>query len=189
MSVAMSVTSSKSESNISDSTLKKYNAIACVLHGLQGVVQLYAALAVSRVKDFSKDITTSWLAYDDETNELVSSLLGLGAIRDFTDGPHPRDPGNGSRVVIGSHHKTGAAFSFTTLWFLSNRTRSDLEFGIFSRPAETAQLALFFTSGVRTKKACQKRSGLHQPRHAPSNRFFTLYQLKPGLFISSVALL
>lgn len=61
-------------SEISDQYLKKANTGACILHFVQGTMMLVAALTVT---DFKKEITTSFLSYDVETQGLVSETKGL----------------------------------------------------------------------------------------------------------------
>lgn len=58
-------------SSISDISLRNYNLGACILHFTQGTLMLVASQAVPTIKDFSKQITTSFLRFDPATQALV----------------------------------------------------------------------------------------------------------------------
>ena len=58
---------------ILDSTLKKYNRIACGLHLVQGIMMLVVSQVMTGVKDFKKEVTTSYLTYNDDTHSLDSN--------------------------------------------------------------------------------------------------------------------
>lgn len=61
----------KGGSTVSDATLRKYNKIGCVLHGVQGTLMLVASQAVPSIKNFKKQLTTSFLEYDNATRALI----------------------------------------------------------------------------------------------------------------------
>lgn len=60
-------------STVTDAELKKFNQIGFVLHSVQGILMLVASQAVSSIKDFSKDITRSYIEFDETTNRLVAA--------------------------------------------------------------------------------------------------------------------
>lgn len=65
---------------ITDETLKKYNIIACCLHSIQGILMLIASQAVPNIKAFKKDITTSFLSYNEATRSLENETKVLGSV-------------------------------------------------------------------------------------------------------------
>jgi hypothetical protein len=66
---------------ITDETLYKWNRGACILHFVQGTFLFVSAFTAPGVKDFEKDITTNWLAYDVATDSLVSKSDTVGTMR------------------------------------------------------------------------------------------------------------
>jgi len=58
------------QSNISDSILRKYNVIGCIVHFVQGLLMLIASQAIDNIKSFQKDITVTWLYYNEVTHSL-----------------------------------------------------------------------------------------------------------------------
>ena len=60
-------------STITDAVLWKYNLAGCLLHGVQGLLMLIASQSVSSIKAFSKEITISFLAFDNATRTLKPS--------------------------------------------------------------------------------------------------------------------
>ena len=58
-------------STITDKSLRNFNIAGCVLHSVQGVAMLVASQAVPSIKAFRKTLTTSFLAFDEETQALV----------------------------------------------------------------------------------------------------------------------
>lgn len=67
-------------SPITDATLWRYNLGAFVLHSLQGSLMLAASQAVPSIKAFQKELTTSFLAFDPETQALVSRQRSVFAV-------------------------------------------------------------------------------------------------------------
>lgn len=59
------------ESPISDAYLRRYNLYACILHFVQGTLMLVASQAVPAIKQFSKQVTRSFLVFDKNTQGLV----------------------------------------------------------------------------------------------------------------------
>ena len=70
----------KSASLITDRTLRNYNIAAFVLHFTQGTAMMVASQAVSSIKEFRKELTTSFLAYDEDTQSLVSATRNIGQV-------------------------------------------------------------------------------------------------------------
>ena len=62
---------------VTDDNLKKFNQIAFGLHLLQGIMMLAVSQAIPSVKDFQKDVTTSYLHYNDETHSLESRTKNI----------------------------------------------------------------------------------------------------------------
>jgi hypothetical protein len=58
--------------------LRKFNIGAGILHFVQGFLLLGASQGVQSIKDFAKDLTTSFLTYDEETQSLVSGTKVTG---------------------------------------------------------------------------------------------------------------
>lgn len=54
-----------------NSSLRKFNIGACILHFVQGGLMLVASQAVPSIKAFKKTLTTSFLTFDEETQALV----------------------------------------------------------------------------------------------------------------------
>ncbi len=57
---------------ISRKTLRKYNIAALILHIIQGCLLLVASQTVTTIKDFNKEVTISYLDYDNTTRTLIS---------------------------------------------------------------------------------------------------------------------
>merc|ERR1719453_2409618 len=69
------------ESPVTDSTLRKYNIGACILHTLQGTMLLAASQAVARIKDKETNpITTAFLAFNQTSKKLVPGSQPVGHI-------------------------------------------------------------------------------------------------------------
>jgi len=69
-----------SGSSITDASLKKWNIGAGVLHLVQGLLMLGASQGVPQIKDFKKEITTSFLTYNEVTHALESRTRSIGSI-------------------------------------------------------------------------------------------------------------
>mmetsp|Transcript_81650 Transcript_81650/g.127501 ORF Transcript_81650/g.127501 Transcript_81650/m.127501 type:complete len:283 (-) Transcript_81650:409-1257(-) len=67
-------------SKITDARLWRWNLGACVLHSLQGLLLLGASQGVPSVKNFKKDLTTSYLVFDKQTQALISETKNIGAV-------------------------------------------------------------------------------------------------------------
>jgi hypothetical protein len=63
---------------VTDARLRKFNIGAGILHFVQGFLLLGASQGVQSIKDFAKDLTTSFLTYDEETQSLVSGTKVTG---------------------------------------------------------------------------------------------------------------
>ena len=57
-------------SDVTDEILYKYNMGACILHGVQGLLMLIASQAVKNIKNFKKQLSTSFLIYNNNTRSL-----------------------------------------------------------------------------------------------------------------------
>ena len=55
----------KTASSVTDSQLWNFNLAGLILHGTQGTAMLVASQAVSSIKNFRKELTTSFLEFDD----------------------------------------------------------------------------------------------------------------------------
>lgn len=66
--------------SISDRTLKRYNIVAGVLHFSQGLLMLIASQAVDSIKNFKKEITTSFLMYDEANKKLIPGIKSVGSV-------------------------------------------------------------------------------------------------------------
>ena len=64
----------------SDERLREFNVRACILHLCQGVLMLVASLTVSGLRDFTTDVTTSFLAYDAGARALVHRTKVAGSV-------------------------------------------------------------------------------------------------------------
>jgi hypothetical protein len=58
-------------SSVTDKSLRCFNIAGFVLHSVQGLAMLTASQAVPSIKDFKKMLTTSFLAFDPDTQSLV----------------------------------------------------------------------------------------------------------------------
>jgi hypothetical protein len=67
------------ESPIKDASLKKWNIGAGALHLVQGLLMIGASQGVTAIRDFKKEITTSFLVYDHETQALVTKTRNIGS--------------------------------------------------------------------------------------------------------------
>jgi len=67
-------------SKITDARLWRWNLGACVLHSLQGLLLLGASQGVPSVKNFKKDLTTSYLIFDKQTQALISETKSIGSV-------------------------------------------------------------------------------------------------------------
>lgn len=67
------------ESPITDASLKKLNIGAGALHLVQGLLMIGASQGVSTIRDFKKEITTSFLVYDEATRALVTKTRDIGS--------------------------------------------------------------------------------------------------------------
>ena len=72
--------SSSTQSPYTDARLRKYNVRAGILHGVQGTLMFIASQAVPNIKAFTKELTTSFLVYDEATSSLVSQTKSVGSI-------------------------------------------------------------------------------------------------------------
>mmetsp|Transcript_27922 Transcript_27922/g.91373 ORF Transcript_27922/g.91373 Transcript_27922/m.91373 type:complete len:289 (-) Transcript_27922:1795-2661(-) len=61
--------------------LRAYNQRAGVLHALQGILLLVASQVVSSIRDFRKDITTSYLVFDAAAQALVPRTETVGTVQ------------------------------------------------------------------------------------------------------------
>jgi len=68
------------KSPITDASLKKWNTVAGGLHLVQGLLMLGASQGVEQIKNFKKDITTSFLVYNEVTQALESKTRSVGSI-------------------------------------------------------------------------------------------------------------
>jgi hypothetical protein len=68
-------------SNITDDRLWRCNLGAGILHGIQGLLMIGATEGVESVRNFTKELTTSFLVYDDETQSLVTKTKNLGSVQ------------------------------------------------------------------------------------------------------------
>jgi|MDSY01.1.fsa_nt_gb hypothetical protein len=59
--------------HVTDETLMRYNKIACALHAVQGVMMLVVSQVVESIKDFKKEVTTSYLTYNDDSHSLENN--------------------------------------------------------------------------------------------------------------------
>lgn len=67
-------------SKITDARLWRWNLGACVLHSLQGLLLLGASQGVPSVKNFKKDLTTSYLIFDKQTQALIPETKSIGSV-------------------------------------------------------------------------------------------------------------
>jgi hypothetical protein len=67
-------------SKITDARLWRWNLGACVLHSLQGLLLLGASQGVPSVKNFKKDLTTSYLVFDKQTQALIPETKNIGSV-------------------------------------------------------------------------------------------------------------
>jgi hypothetical protein len=67
-------------STITDSRLWGYNLGACLLHSIQGLLMLVASQNISSVKNFTKELTTSFLVFDHKTKKLFSQTKTIGSV-------------------------------------------------------------------------------------------------------------
>lgn len=67
-------------SKITDVRLWRWNLGACVLHSLQGLLLLGASQGVPSVKNFKKDLTTSYLIFDKQTQALIPETKRIGSV-------------------------------------------------------------------------------------------------------------
>jgi hypothetical protein len=74
----MSKNLAPTDSSITDATLRKFNIIGCALHTIQGVLLLIASQAIDNVRQFSKMIHVTWLAYDPILMDLVNKETEVG---------------------------------------------------------------------------------------------------------------
>jgi len=70
---------------VSDNQLWKFNIAGLVLHGVQGILLLVASQAVTSIKNFSKELTTSFLTYDNDPSsptyqQLVPGIRSVGKV-------------------------------------------------------------------------------------------------------------
>jgi hypothetical protein len=65
---------------IDDARLWRSNVGACVLHSIQGLLMLAASQGIPSVKNFKKDLTTSFLVFDPQTQALVSETKSVGSV-------------------------------------------------------------------------------------------------------------
>jgi len=70
---------------VTDSTLWKFNLAGLILHGVQGTLLLVASQAVTSIKSFSKELTTSFLTFDDDPSsptfqQLVPGIRSVGKV-------------------------------------------------------------------------------------------------------------
>lgn len=63
---------------VTDKKLRKYNLIACILHSIQGLMMLVASQKVDSIKEFKKEITTSYLVYNNATGALEPQTKPIG---------------------------------------------------------------------------------------------------------------
>jgi len=68
------------KSPITDASLKKWNTVAGGLHLVQGLLMLGASQGVEQIKNFKKEITTSFLVYNEVTQALESRTRSVGSI-------------------------------------------------------------------------------------------------------------
>jgi hypothetical protein len=66
-SLAAPLTSGVRASAVTDAVLWKYNLWGCVLHTVQGVAMLAASQAVPSIKAFKKELTVSYLEFNNQT--------------------------------------------------------------------------------------------------------------------------
>jgi len=69
-----------SASPITDMSLKKWNIGAGFLHFVQGLLMLVASQSAAQIKDFRKDITTSFLVFNEATRALEPRTRSVGSI-------------------------------------------------------------------------------------------------------------
>jgi len=67
-------------SRITDARLRRCNIGACALHTIQGLLMLAASQAVPSVKSFKKELTTSFLVFDQKTKALISETKNIGSV-------------------------------------------------------------------------------------------------------------
>ena len=70
---------------VTDSTLWKFNLAGLILHGVQGTLLLVASQAVPSIKSFGKELTTSFLTFDDDPSsptyqQLVPGIRSVGKV-------------------------------------------------------------------------------------------------------------
>lgn len=68
---------------VRESKLKNFNKGACVLHFVQGVMMLVASQAVDSIKNFTLDVTTSFLTYEvgpEGRGNLVTKTKTVGSV-------------------------------------------------------------------------------------------------------------
>lgn len=65
---------------ITDARLWRCNVGACVLHSVQGLLMLGASQGIPSVKAFTKELTTSYLVYDETTRALASQTKSIGSV-------------------------------------------------------------------------------------------------------------
>ena len=63
---------------VTDSTLWKFNLAGLILHGVQGTLLLVASQAVPSIKSFGKELTTSFLTFDDDPSSPTYQQLVPG---------------------------------------------------------------------------------------------------------------
>ena len=97
---------SAGHSAITDETLRKFNIRAGVLHLCQGLLMLVASQAVASIKEFKKEVTTSFLAYDDVSRSLISRSKNVGSVEIGESPPAiPHMPARGrSRSMVALSH-------------------------------------------------------------------------------------
>lgn len=71
---------SSTVSTITDARLWRCNVGACILHSIQGLLMLGASQGVPNVKAFKKELTTSFLVFDQATKSLVSETKRIGSV-------------------------------------------------------------------------------------------------------------
>merc|ERR1719460_2619744 len=74
------VPTSAEASRISNAKLRKLNLGAGVLHLIQGLLMLGASQGVPQIKSFKKEITTSFLTFNNVTRKLDSETRNVGSI-------------------------------------------------------------------------------------------------------------
>lgn len=80
LSLSLAGRDTPSISKITDARLWRWNLGACVLHSLQGLLLLGASQGVPSVKNFKKDLTTSYLVFDKQTQALIPETKSIGSV-------------------------------------------------------------------------------------------------------------